>query len=84
MGRYPTAEEGLELLVSPPVDVSLAANWFGPYVDGDSLPTDPWGRGYVYTPPVTDDRGVATTPKILSYGADGQPGGEGLNADVGA
>ncbi len=81
MGRYPTAEEGLNLLVTPPQDAGLRANWFGPYMDGD-LPNDPWGNAYVYQPPTVGVNGVMGSPRIISYGADAETGGEGMNQDI--
>ena len=82
MGRYPTAEEGLALLVNPPGEAGLAGGWYGPYIDGD-LPNDPWGSPYVYVAPTVSENGVAVSPKIISYGADNQAGGSGLNEDIG-
>ena len=81
MGRYPTAEEGLSLLVAPPADTAARALWFGPYVDGD-LPRDPWGNAYRYFPPQTDEAGLAQGPRIVSYGADNSEGGDGLDQDI--
>lgn len=76
IGRYPTGEEGLTLLVSP--NESVSGVWMGPYIDGD-LPTDPWGNPYRYDPAASPaDRG-----DVYSYGADNEEGGEGLNADIG-
>lgn len=77
IGRFPTEQEGLSLLVEPPDDSGLKAAWFGPYIDG-SVPNDPWGNPYLYKPP-SGPRGV---PEVISHGADGAPGGEGLNADI--
>lgn len=74
--RYPTAQEGLGLLVSPPASEADRAVWQGPYLN--TLPTDPWGREYVYEPEST---GVAR-PRILSLGADNKEGGAGLDADI--
>ena len=76
VGRYPTKEEGLDLLVNAPKDERLARRWRGPYL-ADAVPLDPWGNPYQYG-------GDTTTSVILySFGADGKPGGEGVNADVG-
>jgi general secretion pathway protein G len=72
VGRYPTAEEGLEALVKKPAN---ATAWSGPYLKG-AVPVDPWSRPYVYKP------GAGGTVDITSLGADGTPGGEGENADV--
>ncbi len=81
MGRYPTAEEGLLLLVAPPNDAATRASWFGPYVDGE-LPSDPWGNAYRYFPPQTDESGLTRGPRIVTYGADNAEGGEGLDQDI--
>jgi general secretion pathway protein G len=72
VGRYPTAEEGLDALVKQPAN---AAGWTGPYLKG-GVPVDPWSHPYVYKP------GPGGTFEILSLGADGTPGGEGENADI--
>ena len=78
IGRYPSPEEGLALLMRPPADAALASRWRGPYLD-DQLPADPWGHPYQYTMP-----GVDTQPFALySLGADRAPGGEGDNRDLG-
>jgi general secretion pathway protein G len=73
--RYPTTEEGLQALRVAPSD---AKNWKGPYATKD-IPQDPWGNPYEYSYP------GATGPEsfaLRSLGADGQPGGEGDNADI--
>ena len=72
VGRFPTAEEGLNALVTKP---DSAAGWNGPYLKG-GLPNDPWGKPYQYKPTANGN------VEILSLGADGAPGGEGENADV--
>lgn len=78
LGRYPSADEGLRLLVEPPASGSdAAALWRGPYLEG-ALPQDPWGRAYVYQP--SED--LTLRPRIESLGADGKPGGTGLSADI--
>ncbi len=81
MGRYPTQEEGLSLLVKPPSDTAVSSLWFGPYLDGD-LPNDPWGNPYFYVAPGQNEGGVFVSPKIISYGADNKEGGDGMNADI--
>ena len=73
VGRYPTADEGLQALRAKPANVT---NWDGPYMKKD-LPLDPWGHPYVYRFP-----GTHGDFDILSYGGDGQEGGEGDNADI--
>jgi general secretion pathway protein G len=74
--RFPSAEQGLEALVRKPTAGSIPPNW-KPYID--KLPNDPWGRPYQYVNP-----GVKGEVDVFSYGADGQSGGEGTNADVGS
>ncbi len=72
VGRYPTTTEGLQALrVNPGLDL-----WDGPYLKKE-VPMDPWGRPYIYTCP-----GQHGDYDLISYGADGQEGGEGENADV--
>ena len=73
VGSYPTTEQGLEALREQPAGVE---RWDGPYVRKE-LPLDPWGRPYVYeSPSEHGDYG------ILSYGADGKAGGEGVDQDI--
>ncbi len=74
--RYPSAEQGLQALVAKPTAGQIPANW-KPYLD--KLPNDPWGRAYQYLNP-----GVKGEIDVMSFGADGQAGGEGKNADVGS
>jgi general secretion pathway protein G len=73
-GRYPTTEQGLQALVAKPATQPVPANW-RPYIE--KLPTDPWGQSYQYLSP-----GVKGEIDVISYGADGKPGGEGVNADI--
>ena len=74
--RLPTAEQGLQALVSKPTSTPVPGNW-KPYLE--KLPNDPWGQPYQYLNP-----GVKGEVDVMSLGADGQPGGEGKNADVGS
>lgn len=74
--RYPTSEQGLAALLTKPTTAPVPPNW-RPYLD--KLPADPWGRPYAYLNP-----GVHGEIDVLSLGADGQPGGEGKNADIGS
>ena len=74
--RYPSAEQGLDALVRKPTGGAIPTNW-KPYLD--KLPNDPWGRPYQYLNP-----GVKGEIDVFSFGADGQPGGEGTNADIGS
>ncbi|MBL8643128.1 MAG: type II secretion system major pseudopilin GspG [Rhodospirillaceae bacterium] len=76
IGRFPTQEEGLSLLMSAPTDEKVARKWRGPYLS-EEVPMDPWNNAYVYRPL------TGTTVYLVSYGADGQPGGEGVDADIG-
>lgn len=76
--RYPTAEQGLAALVTKPELPPLPPNWkSGGYLE--KLPKDPWGRPYVYINP-----GVRAEIEIMSFGADGQAGGSGVDADIGS
>ena len=74
--RYPTGEQGLAALTAKPTTNPAPPNW-RPYLD--KLPADPWGRPYQYLNP-----GVHAEVDVLSLGADGLPGGEGNNADIGS
>ena len=74
--RFPSAEQGLQALVTKPTTGEVPPNW-RPYVE--KLPNDPWGRPYVYMNP-----GVKGAVDVLSFGADGKAGGEGNNADIGS
>ncbi|MFN3887564.1 MAG: type II secretion system major pseudopilin GspG [Aquabacterium sp.] len=74
--RYPTAEQGLKALVAKPTTGPIPPNW-KPYLE--KLPTDPWGNAYQYVNP-----GVKGQVDVFSFGADGQSGGEGRDADVGS
>lgn len=77
-GRYPTAEEGLTLLVKSP---SGGGRWFGPYIDGE-LPADPWETPYVYVPSLLDQNGSQLAPRVISLGSDRVEGGTGNAADI--
>lgn len=74
--RFPTAEQGLQALIARPTAPPLPGNW-RPYLE--KLPNDPWGRPYQYLNP-----GVQGEVDVMSFGADGQSGGEGKNADIGS
>jgi general secretion pathway protein G len=75
-GIYPTQQQGLQALVVKPTTPPIPNNW-KPYLE--KLPTDPWGNPYQYLNP-----GVKGPVDVFSYGADGKPGGEGANADIGS
>ncbi|MCF6154034.1 MAG: type II secretion system protein GspG [Candidatus Brocadia sp.] len=72
--KYPTQEQGLEALVAEPQG---AVNWKGPYLKKKIIPKDPWGNNYVYLYP-----GEHGDYDIVSYGADGNAGGDGEDKDV--
>ena len=74
--RFPTAAQGLNALIAKPSTEPVPGNW-KPYLD--KLPNDPWGRPYQYMNP-----GIKGEADVLSFGADGQAGGEGNNADIGS
>lgn len=73
VGRYPNSQEGLAALMQRP---GGADRWDGPYLKKD-LPLDPWGKPYIYKSP--GDHGPYD---IISYGADGVPGGSDTNSDI--
>jgi general secretion pathway protein G len=73
VGAYPTSSQGLEAVVKNPG----VGNWSGPYLK-KGVPKDPWGNAYQYKSPGDGGRDY----DIISYGADGSPGGEGENADI--
>lgn len=74
-GRYPQQEQGLAALTARPTVGQIPGNWRS-YLE--KLPTDPWGKPYQYLSP-----GLRGEVDVFSLGADGQPGGEGNNADIG-
>jgi general secretion pathway protein G len=74
--RMPTSEQGLQALRAKPMSEPVPNNWKS-YLD--KLPNDPWGRPYVYLNP-----GINGEVDVMSFGADGKPGGEGKDADVGS
>ncbi|MEZ5659297.1 MAG: type II secretion system major pseudopilin GspG [Burkholderiaceae bacterium] len=73
--RYPSTEQGLIALVERPGSEPVPRNW-KQYLK--SAPTDPWGHPYQLLNP-----GVRGEIDVFSYGADGKPGGEGIDADIG-
>ncbi len=77
-GVYPSTEQGLQALVEPPSTGTLPAKWRkGGYLEKGRVPEDPWGHDFVYLSP-----GVHGDYDLSSYGADGESGGEGNNADI--
>jgi general secretion pathway protein G len=77
-GSYPSTEQGLEALRAAPSREPVLRSWRGPYLRKD-VPLDPWDRPYVYKSPGEQNKGGFD---LLSLGRDGQPGGEGEDADV--
>jgi general secretion pathway protein G len=73
-GHYPSADQGLKALILKP---EHGHNWHGPYLDRTDGIIDPWGRPFLYTPPRSGSSAV-----IMSYGADGKPGGADEDQDV--
>lgn len=76
-GAYPSTEQGLAALWERP-SINPPANWKAPYLR-KSVPKDPWGRDYIYVAP---GRVNPSSYDLVSYGADGRPGGSGDDADV--
>ena len=79
-GIYPSTDQGLDALVQPPEAGQLARNWKkGGYLEKNKVPKDPWGNEYIYLSP-----GAINTDDfdLISYGPDGQPGGDAENADI--
>jgi general secretion pathway protein G len=73
-GRYPTSAEGLAILVRPTTGITA---WNGPYLKGGTVPSDPWGKPYLYRSP-----GEHGAYDVVSLGSDGQDGGTGTAADI--
>ena len=78
-GRPPSQQQGLEALVRKPDQEPVPPNYpDGGYLNGRTVPLDPWKRPYIYLIPGRQNENF----EILSYGADGEPGGSGANADL--
>jgi general secretion pathway protein G len=76
VGHYPTTEQGLQALVAAPPDET---GWNGPYLKGESVNNDPWGRPFLYrVPSQRPNHGY----DLYTLGADNQPGGSGEDADI--
>ena len=73
VGKFPSVEQGLQALR---VNHDESEKWEGPYLPKE-IPLDPWGNPYVYGYP-----GEHGYYDLISYGADGVPGGEGKNTDI--
>ena len=77
-GIYPATEQGLQALVEQPQTGTLPKKWRkGGYLEKGRVPKDPWGNEFVYLSP-----GVHGDYDIISYGADGVPGGEEFDKDI--
>ncbi len=77
-GVYPSSEQGLEALVEAPTVGQLPKKWReGGYLEKRKVPKDPWENDYVYLSP-----GLHGDFDLTSYGADGEPGGEGNDQDI--
>lgn len=74
-GFYPSNEQGLQALVVKPTSNPIPNDWKA-YLK--SLPKDPWGREYLYLNP-----GQHSEVDIFTYGASGEAGGQGINAEIG-
>jgi general secretion pathway protein G len=79
-GAYPTTEQGLRALLAKPTLEPIPQNWKqGGYLERNSIPKDPWGNEYRYLNP-----GLHGEIDVFSYGRDGAPGGEAVDADIGS
>jgi general secretion pathway protein G len=77
-GTYPDTEQGLLSLIEQPETGMLPKNWRkGGYLEKGRLPKDPWGNEFIYLFP-----GAHSEYDLISYGADGVPGGEDKNKDI--
>jgi general secretion pathway protein G len=77
-GYYPTTEQGLQALVEAPSAGQLPKAWReGGYLEKGKVPKDPWDNEYIYLSP-----GIHSDFDLMSYGADGEPGGEGKDQDI--
>lgn len=77
-GPYPSTEQGLEALVEAPTVGQLPRAWReGGYLEKGRVPKDPWENEFIYLSP-----GVHSDFDLISYGADGEPGGEDKNKDI--
>lgn len=77
IGTLPEGEIALQWLTKEPEDTNTRATWKGPYLDGQ-IPVDPWNNAYKIVTPGSNGKAFS----VISLGADGKPGGEGLNADI--
>ncbi len=78
-GFYPSTDQGLEALVQKPTVGQIPRNYRqGGYLEKGIVPVDPWGNPYIYLSPGINNRDY----DLVSYGADGEPGGKDKNADI--
>lgn len=77
LGSPPNAESALRWLTTKPDDSNIGGLWKGPYMDG-AIPVDPWNNPYQIVMPGLDGKPFT----VSSFGADGKPGGDALNADI--
>lgn|SRR5574341_74478 len=78
-GFYPDTDQGLQALIKKPESGRIPDKWReGGYLKPARIPKDPWGKEYLYFSPGSENREY----DITSYGADGEQGGEGKNADI--
>jgi general secretion pathway protein G len=76
VGSYPTTDQGLQSLITRPAGVS---SWSGPYLKGEKLPSDPWGRPFLYRSP---SQRPGHEYDLYTLGPTGQPGGSGESAPI--
>ena len=77
-GMYPSTQQGLDALINKPETGKIPAKWrSGGYLEKRKIPKDPWGTEFIYLSP-----GLHGDFDIISYGADGVPGGEGFDQDI--
>jgi general secretion pathway protein G len=78
-GSYPNTDQGLMALIKKPETAPVPKRWReGGYLEGDSVPKDPWGNPYYYTSPAQEGKDY----ELVSYGSDGEVGGTGKNGDI--
>jgi len=75
IGRYPTNNEGLSILIKKPDDLP---QWSGPYLNDEMIPSDPWNRPYIYLQPGANGKPY----QLKSLGSDGAIGGQAEDADI--
>lgn len=76
-GKFPTTRQGLDALVQKPAGVE-GTYPAGGFLGSTSVPQDGWKQDFIYLSPGSDGQPY----EVISYGADGEPGGEGANADI--